>query len=144
MKPRVSQLKTHRLKYKQYKIMKQNYAREFPGGSVVKNSPLKAGDRFDPWVRRIPWRKKWLPTPGFLPGKSHGQRRLVGYSSGVTKSPIWLSIHAHMLGITFVTFHPISAWNSIVNKIHLPVIKTEIILDNVSRNYCQWEDGKTQ
>ena len=27
---------------------------------------------FDPWVRRIPWRRKWQPTPGFLPGKSHG------------------------------------------------------------------------
>ena len=36
--------------------------------------------RFHPWVRKIPWRKKWQPTPGFLPGKSHGQRSLVGYS----------------------------------------------------------------
>ena len=36
--------------------------------------------RFDPWVRKIPWRKKWQPTPVFLPGKSHGQRSLVGYS----------------------------------------------------------------
>ena len=34
---------------------------------------------FDPWVRKIPWRKKWQPTPVFLPGKSHGQS-LVGYS----------------------------------------------------------------
>ena len=30
-----------------------------------------------PWVRKIPWRKKWQPTPVFLPGKSHGQRSLV-------------------------------------------------------------------
>ena len=36
--------------------------------------------RFDPWVRKIPWRRKWLPTPVFLPGESHGQRSLVGYS----------------------------------------------------------------
>ena len=35
---------------------------------------------FDPWVRKIPWRRKWQPTPAFLPGKSHGQRKLVGYS----------------------------------------------------------------
>ena len=35
---------------------------------------------FDPWVRKIPWRRKWQPTPAFLPGKSHGQRSLVGYS----------------------------------------------------------------
>ena len=36
---------------------------------------------FSPWVRKIPWRRKWQPTPVFLPGKSHGQRRLTGYSS---------------------------------------------------------------
>ena len=36
--------------------------------------------RFDPWVGKIPWRRKWQPTPVFLPGESHGQRSLVGYS----------------------------------------------------------------
>ena len=36
--------------------------------------------RFDPWVRKIPWRRKWQSTLVFLPGKSHGQRSLVGYS----------------------------------------------------------------
>ena len=35
---------------------------------------------FDPWVREMPWRRKWQPTPVFLPGKSHGQRSLVGHS----------------------------------------------------------------
>ena len=35
---------------------------------------------FDSWVRKIPWRKKWQLTPVFLPGKSHGQRSLEGYS----------------------------------------------------------------
>ena len=33
----------------------------------------------DPWVRKIPWRKGWQPTPGCLPGESHGQRSLLGY-----------------------------------------------------------------
>ena len=33
-----------------------------------------------PWVWKIPWRRKWQPTPVFLPGKSHGQGSLVGYS----------------------------------------------------------------
>ena len=32
------------------------------------------------WVQKTPWRRKWQPTPVFLPGKSHGQRSLVGYS----------------------------------------------------------------
>ena len=35
---------------------------------------------FNPWVGEIPWRRKWLPTPVFLPGESHGQRSLAGYS----------------------------------------------------------------
>ena len=34
---------------------------------------------FDPWVRKMPWRKKWQPTPVFLPRESHGLRSLVGY-----------------------------------------------------------------
>ena len=35
---------------------------------------------FDPWVGKIPWRRKWQPTPVFLPGEFCGQRSLVGYS----------------------------------------------------------------
>jgi len=35
---------------------------------------------FNPWVRKIPWRRKWQPTPVLLPGKSHRQRSLAGYS----------------------------------------------------------------
>ena len=59
----------------------------FPGGTVVKNPPANAGDTadFDPCVRNIPWRRKWQPTPVFLPGKSRGQRSLVGYSPGDRK-----------------------------------------------------------
>ena len=37
--------------------------------------------RFDPWVGKIPLRREWQPTPAFLPGRSHGQRGLAGYSS---------------------------------------------------------------
>ena len=35
---------------------------------------------FNPYVGEIPWRREWQPTPAFLPGESHGQRSLVGYS----------------------------------------------------------------
>ena len=35
---------------------------------------------FDYWVGKMPWRRKWQSTPAFLPGKSHGQRSLAGYS----------------------------------------------------------------
>ena len=51
---------------------------------VVKNPPTNAGDIRDvgliPRSGRFPWRRKWQPTPVFLPEKSHGQWSLVGYS----------------------------------------------------------------
>ena len=53
----------------------------FPGGSVVKNLlAMQEVQRrgFHPWVRKIPWRRAWQPTPVFLPGESHGQRSLYG------------------------------------------------------------------
>ena len=36
--------------------------------------------RFNPWVGKIPWRRKWQPTPVFLPERSYGERSLAGYS----------------------------------------------------------------
>ena len=42
---------------------------------------------FSPWVGKIPWRRKWQPTPVFLSEESHGQRGLAGYSPwGLKKS----------------------------------------------------------
>ena len=51
---------------------------------MVKNLPANAG--FDPWVGKIPWRRKWQPTRIFLPGNSRGQRRIAGYSTCVHTS----------------------------------------------------------
>ena len=55
-----------------------------PGGTVVKNLAVNAREQQEKWVwfrvRKIPWRRNWQPTPVFLPGKSHGQRSLVGFS----------------------------------------------------------------
>ena len=51
---------------------------------------------FDPCVEKIPWKGKWYPTPGFLPGK-HGQRSLMGYSPWGLKE--WeMTQHAHTKG----------------------------------------------
>ena len=47
---------------------------------TVKNLPAMWRPGFNHWVRKIPWRRKWQPTPVLLPGKSHGWRSLVGYS----------------------------------------------------------------
>ena len=61
----------------------------FPGDSVVKNLPANAGDAGDsgsmPGSGGFPRRKKWQPTPVFLPEESHGQRNLVGCSPRVHK-----------------------------------------------------------
>ena len=52
-----------------------------PGGRTDKESTCQhRRPGFDSWIRRIPWSRKWQPTPVFLPGKLHGQRSLVGYS----------------------------------------------------------------
>ena len=59
--------------------MSTPFWRSFPGGSVVKNLLAMQETGFDPWVKKIPWRRKWQPTPVFLPGESHGQKRLVAY-----------------------------------------------------------------
>ena len=56
----------------------------FPGGTRGKELTCQCRRlrrcRFDSWVGKIPWSRKWQLTPVFLPGKFHGQRRPVGYS----------------------------------------------------------------
>ena len=64
----------------------------------VKNLPANAGDTGDPWIGKIPWRRKWQPIPAFVPGESHGQRSLVGYSPWARKKSDMtehLSTHTH-------------------------------------------------
>ena len=54
--------------------------------------------RYNPWVGNFPWKRKWQPTPVFLPGKSHGQRSLGATVHGVSKSQTGLSAlrtHTH-------------------------------------------------
>ena len=56
----------------------------FPGGASGKEPTCQCRrckrHGFDPWVEKIPWRKKWQLALVFLPGESHGQRSLMGYS----------------------------------------------------------------
>ena len=51
---------------------------------------------FNLWLEKIPWRRKWQPTPVLLPGKSHGQRTWQATVPGVAKSQTQLSIKQHM------------------------------------------------
>ena len=63
--------------------------------SVGKEAACKAGGSGDigsiPGVRKIPWRRKWQPTPVFLPGESHGQRSMAGYLSIALDTTEWLN-----------------------------------------------------
>ena len=56
----------------------------FPGDASGNESTCQCRGRkrrcFDPWVGKIPWNRKWQPTPVLLPGECHGQRSLAGYS----------------------------------------------------------------
>ena len=47
---------------------------------MIKNLPAMQEIWFNPWVGKIPWRRKWLPTPVFLIGEFRGQRNQVVYS----------------------------------------------------------------
>ena len=93
------------------------YIGGFPGGARGKESTYKYRSRkrhsFHPWVRKIPSRKKWQPTPVFLPWKFHGQRRLVGYrvrhglQSDLTDHT---QTHTHMNIDTYFPAQPSTLW----------------------------------
>ena len=81
---------------------------------MVKNCLQRRRRGFEPWVGKLPWRRKWQPTPVLLPGESHGPRSLAGCSP-------WVNRHSHikaecMYGKahscgagSFVDLHPPSA-----------------------------------
>ena len=80
----------------------------FPSGASGKEPACQCRRHkrcgFNLWVGKIPWRRKWQPTGGFLTGESHGQRSLVGYSpwgrkeSDTTESSLSLaSLSIHLL-----------------------------------------------
>jgi hypothetical protein len=46
---------------------------------MVKNLPTMQATGFNSWIRKIPWRRKWQPTPVVLSGEAHGQRSLMSY-----------------------------------------------------------------
>ena len=56
-----------------------DYGPGFPDGSSGKDHTCRKRKRcrFDPWVRKVPWRRSWQPTSVFVPGESHEQRSLV-------------------------------------------------------------------
>ena len=69
-----------------------------------------------PWVRKIPWRRKWQSNPVFLPGESHGQRSLMGYSPwGHRVGHDWATEYTHCTKhiVTLAYFLSVSLWLSV-------------------------------
>ena len=85
---------------------------------MVKNLPTrqetKEPHRFNPWVRKIPWKRKWQPTPVFLPGKSHGRGAWWATAHGVTKSKTQLSKRACHTYIYTVAYYSAIKKNEIL------------------------------
>ena len=92
----------------------------FPGNTVVKNTPAKR-HVYNPWVRKIPWSRKWQFTPVFLAGKFHGERTMAGYSPWVCKESD-LTEHTHTckqrLSNFTVLFSYACQWKTSPNRIN--------------------------
>ena len=99
----------------------------FPRWLSYKESACNAGAgkcRFDPWIGNITWRRKWQPTPVFLPGKFHEQRRLVGYSLWDRKeSDTTERVYTYVFGRTIV---PVSGYNDLPHQFSLCKLSSDI------------------
>ena len=73
------------------------FCKSFPDGASGKESACQRRRdkrcKFDSWVRRIPWSRKWQSSPVFLPGKFHGQRNLVGPIGSIRVGHNWAHTH---------------------------------------------------
>ena len=92
-----------------------------PGGARGKEPACRCRRckrlRFDPWVGKTPWRRKWQPTPVFLPGECHGQRSLAGYSPWGRKEPDTLKqLSTQASSVQFKT--PGCPWSRGVSESH--------------------------
>jgi len=90
----------------------QNDTKVFPGEASGKIPACQCRrhkrHRFSPWVWKIPRRKAWQPIPVFLPGESHGQRSLTGYS-------LWVCtcVHTHTHRHTHIDTHIHTSYGSL-------------------------------
>ena len=77
----LSNIKSHRIEILYPSLMEPKLLKAFPGGASGKEPACQCKRRgFNPWVWKISWRRVRQPIPVFLPGESHGQRSLAGYS----------------------------------------------------------------
>ena len=99
------------IKFLHIHVSSYMYILDFPDGTNSKEPP-PANTGFDPWVRKIIWRRAWQPTPVLLRGEFHGQRSWVGYSPQGCKE----------LDTTEATYHAHTPTFKIITLINLVVI----------------------
>ena len=85
---------------------------------------------FDPWVGKIPWKRKWQPTPVILPGKSHGCRSLTGTVHGLTElyTTEWLHFPFHFfMALTLCDFESICGFQDLICRVSTDYLPPRVI-----------------
>ena len=93
---------------------------------VIKNLPAVQETGFDSWVGKIPWKKKWKPTPVFLPGEFHGQRSLAGYTPSQRVRHDWARTHTEKLNKFTTATQPVQSKSRIKAQVTLTVITLKL------------------
>ena len=85
IKPRSPAWEVHSTTEPSFWLLSRYNYRAAPDAQWWRIHPPSRKHGYDPWFGKVPWRRKWQHTPVFLPGKSHGQRSLEGYSPWALK-----------------------------------------------------------
>ena len=132
--PRVAHLGKDRARFKAYSVLQQiPCLLRWLSGKESTNQCRSKRHRFNPWVGKMPWRRKRQPSPIFLPWKPRGQRSLVGYSSWGGNELDTTELHTHqnpwacdgavtkgMFGLRGCGHHFILSNNFLTKSLHFP------------------------
>ena len=121
-------LKIEKLAFIQRNAM---WSRKLPGCSVVKNMPAYRRCSFDSWVGKIPWRRKWQPTPVFLPVESCRIDRGAWQATVAKVRHDWARARVHARTHTHTHTHTHSRWEKHSEKF------TEVC--NLQENFCSFK-----
>ena len=102
--------------------MQESQVPGFLGGASGKElQPIQETSELwvHPWVRKIPWRRKWQPTPVYLLAESHGQKSLAGYSPQVHKGSDSTEMTQHTLNNNIFINNPFSKLSLIIPFVYI-------------------------
>ena len=131
----------------------------FPGGASGEEPACQCRKhkrhRFDPCIRKMPWRRKWQPTPVFLPREFHGQRSLASYHLQCCKGQTWLSPHFLLLinwniktntlgAVIMIDFETLEVKNTVtkpIKNLHITgvLINEKLLLSSTGKKESQYQ-----